>query len=127
MTPKKTSTKTSNPEPAHPTTSPSEGTAPKPASENAATKRPAIVFSLWTDRSTNVEVAVWPHKVPFDGKVQTRYTCTISRAYRKDTDGHAEWVKNSSFRTHDVPVLCFLLERAHAWMLAQRLDSGIPF
>ncbi|HEY7327862.1 MAG TPA: hypothetical protein VH592_09495 [Gemmataceae bacterium] len=83
-------------------------------------------MSLWTDRTTNIEVAVWSHEAQFDGQVQLRYTCTISRSYRKDTDGKAEWVKNGSFRTHDVPVLCFLLEQAHAWMLSQRLDSDVP-
>ncbi len=72
-------------------------------------------------------VAAWPNEVVLDGKVRTRYSCTISRTDRKETDGHTEWIKNGSFRTHDLPVLCFLLERAHAWMLAQRLDAGVPF
>ncbi len=123
---KTVSTKTNNPGPAPPTTSPSEETAPRPASDGEP-KRPDISWSLWTDRVTTVEVAVWSNEVEFEGKTQTRYTCTISRSYRKDTNGQAEWVRNSSFRTHDVPVLCFLLARAHSWMLAQRLDAGVPF
>src|SRR5262245_37481815 len=108
MTTKKTATKTNGPESTGPMTSPPEGTGAIPAPDNGKPNRPDIVFSLWTDRTTNVEVAVWSNEVEFDGKVQTRYSCTISRSYRKEADGHAEWFRNGSFRAHDVPVLCFL-------------------
>jgi hypothetical protein len=104
--------------------SPSEKPAPLPDSDNGEAKRPAVVFHLWTDRVTNVEVAVWPNEVQVDGKLQIRHSCTISRTYRKDVDGEQQkWIKNGSFRSHDLAALCFLLERAHAWMLAQRLEQ----
>jgi hypothetical protein len=127
MTTRRTSNRTSSPGPTTPATPPSEGAAPRAAPDNGETKRPDVVFSLWSDRTTKIDVAVWSNEVLVDGKAQNRCTCAISRTYRKETDGQPEWVKSGSFRTHDVPVLCFLLERAHAWMLAQRLDTDVPF
>jgi hypothetical protein len=87
---------------------------------------PLAGFKCSTDRTTVVSVAVWGNEMTGqDGSTWIQYGITLSRSY-KGQDG--KWYPSSSDRAHVIPVLLFLLNRAHDWIVLQRLeDSTIPF
>jgi hypothetical protein len=88
-------------------------------------KKPAASWKCNSDRTTLLEVAVWANEVSKDGASWTQYAATVRRSYRGQ-DGR--WHDSSSYRQHDIPVLLFLLDKAHAWCLSVRTeDSTIPF
>src|SRR5262249_38293607 len=131
MTRRKTATPTNDLQPETPAeTFPSERSPPaSDTKENSQPKKPEIVFGLASDRTTYIDVAAWGNQFVLDGKVQTRYSCTISRSFCKEVDGKRDWItqEKPSFRAHDLVVLGFLLHSAQEWILKQRLDSGIAF
>jgi hypothetical protein len=73
-----------------------------------------------------LEVTVWANPMQGqDGSTWTQYAITMAKSY-KGQDG--KWHPASSYRQHELPVLYFLLRRAHDWCLSQRMeDSTIPF
>jgi hypothetical protein len=81
-------------------------------------RRPAISWSLNSDRTTRIELAVWLNN--FTGGQGEQYeqaSITLTRSYRDD-DNH--WQRGGSYRTHDLPVLTFLIAKAHAWAMERR-------
>ena len=76
---------------------------------------------------TSVEnkVSVWVNNYEAqNGDQYEQVTFTIQRSYRTD-DG---WQRGGAYRTHDLPVLLFLLNKGHAWALERRTaDASIPF
>ncbi len=116
---------------------PDDGTAvsvaepPAPESQNgvsaaqpaAPKNRPAASFAANSDRTTRIEVAVWTRQVKVgEAEEYTQYSLTISRSWR-DKDGH--WTDNDFYRTHDVPVLLYLIGQAYNWCVAQRTQVRI--
>jgi hypothetical protein len=97
--------------------------SPAPAGEK---KKPVASWKCPSDRTTMLEVAVWENEVTHgDGSKGTQYAIVPSRSY-KGQDG--KWRPSFSCRQHDIPVLLFLLDKAHSWCLAARTeDSTIPF
>jgi hypothetical protein len=101
--------------PGAPTTYPSE---PPPGTGNRDKRKPAVSFKYPTDRTTTIEVAVWPNQITLQSGEQVQvYAVTIQRSY---LDREGEWQKNGSYRGHELPVLMHALTRAHAWILDQR-------
>ncbi len=51
---------------------------------------------------------------------------TVQRSYRDQT---GTWAKGGSWRTHDLPVLTFLIAKAHADELDRRttVNTEVPF
>jgi hypothetical protein len=113
---------------------PAAETVPEPPADPPADRpRPVISFAAPSDRTTRLEVAVWPRVVTVsDAEQYTVYSLTLTRSWR-DADGN--WADNRSYRPHDVPVLLYLVEQAYEWCLARRTrvrtpdetDRDVPF
>ncbi len=101
---------------------PQEAVVPPNSEEK---RKPLISYRLNSDRTTSIELAIWSNL--FRNAADEEYeqlSITIQRSYKTD-DG---WQKGGSYRVHDVPVLMFLMEKAHAFALDRRTtDSTIPF
>jgi hypothetical protein len=101
-----------------PATGPPDGKPPAPVPN-----RPAASFAAQSDRTTRVEVAVWAKLVKVSEQEEyTQHSLTLSRSWR-DKDGN--WRGNAAFRTHDIPVLLYLVEQAYNWCVAQRTEVVI--
>jgi hypothetical protein len=86
-------------------------------------KRPAASFSAMSDRTTRIELSVWARQVKVsDTEEYTQFWLTFSRSWC-ETDG--VWHANASYRTHDVPVLVFLVQQAYQWCVSQRMLTHI--
>lgn len=101
---------------------------PKPESngESAARNRPAVSWTLNSDRTTRIEVSAWiNHYTNAQGEEYEQVSFTICRSYR-DSE---RWHKGGSWRAHDIPCLIFLLQhKAHAWALERRTSvNSTPF
>lgn len=97
-----------------------------PVNGNGQPKRPLASFRANTDRSTSIEVSVWlnVHKSQ-DGTEFEQLSMTIKRNYR---DQNGAWVSGGSYRSHDIPVLMFLLTKAYNMAIDRRTDdSSLPF
>jgi hypothetical protein len=89
-------------------------------------------FKCFSDGSTQIQVAIWSREVQTQTGSFTQYSCTVGRSWRdqqgnwhdssKDDAGNSRMI---SFRHHDIPVLCYLLEKAYDWILSQRVQT--PF
>jgi hypothetical protein len=98
------------------TTSPSE--VPPAGNGNGEKKKPVISWRYPTDRTTTIEVAVWPNMITLQSGEQVQvYSVTVQRSYKDQT---GNWCKNGSYRGHDLPVLLHALQKAHTWILDQR-------
>ena len=114
---------TSDPPPESPTDDP-PAAAPK--------TRPAVSYAANSDRTTRIEVAVWPRTVTVsESEEYTVYSLTLTRSWR-DADG--TWTDSASYRPHDVAVLLYLVQQAHHWCLSRRTrvrtpeaDGDVPF
>ena len=102
------------------------GNRPPNGQPAAEKRRPVISFRFPTDRTTTVEVALWPNKIKLaDGTEVEVLVATIQRSYK---DAQGEYVENRSFRVHDLPVLSHTLARAYAYAMDQReLNGSCPF
>ena len=122
--------------PAETPESPSEGNgtvavaepapAPPPVHQNGNGRRPPdISWSLNTDRTTRVELAAWVNLYTNQqGEQYEQVSFQLTRSYRQD-DG---WKNGGSFRTHDLPIVAFLIAKGHAWACERRVtDSTMPF
>jgi hypothetical protein len=116
---------------APPASAPAESSPPpEPAagngSGNGEKKRPVASFRCTSDRSTSLEVSVWGNLIRNpDGTTWTQFSISLHRSY-KHNDGC--WYSSTSWKGHDVPVLLFLLGKAHDWVLQQRThDAPVPF
>lgn len=80
-----------------------------------------------SDRGTLIELNCWPNVYrTADGEEFERLSFTLKRSYR-DADGQWQTQKTPSWRTHDVPVVLYLLHKAHAFALDRRAAADIPF
>ncbi len=90
-------------------------------------KEPLVRYSINTDRSTSISLAVWSNTMTNpDGSQWEQLSITISRSYKTD----AGWQRQDkpSFRVHDLPLLNHLVAQAHAFACNRRMtDSTIPF
>jgi hypothetical protein len=90
------------------------------------TKKPLVSYRLNSDRTTSIEVSVWSntHKAQ-DGSAFEQISVTIGRSYK---DQNGAWCKGGSYRSHDIPCLLFLLNKAYSFALDRRCeDSSMPF
>jgi len=97
----------------------------------ASNQKPVAGFAAHSDRTTQLEVTVWARKVKAsDGEEFTQYSLILNRSWR---DKAGKWTESNYYRAHDVPVLLYLIQQAHAWCVAKRtvyrteLDEELPF
>jgi hypothetical protein len=110
---------------------PSSEAAPSPAPPVTSQSKSVAGFAAHSDRTTRLEVAVWARQVKVIEREEiTQYSLSFNRAWR-DKDGH--WTESGFYRAHDVPVLLYLIQQAHAWCIAKRtvyrteLEEELPF
>jgi hypothetical protein len=96
-----------------------------PANGREPPRQPNVSWAVNSDRTTRIEVAAWVNTyVSQGGEEYEQVSFSVQRSYRSD-DG---WQRGGSWRTHDFPVLVYLLTKAHAWALERRTsDSSMPF
>lgn len=89
-------------------------------------RKPEVTYRCSVDKGTSIECSVWANQMQNgSGETWTQYSITIKRSYKDQT---GTWVNGGSYRAHDLPVLQFLLTKAHAYCLNMRTDdSSIPF
>lgn len=81
-------------------------------------RKPAASWCVQSDRTTTVELACWTNTHRTQGGEEYEHlSFTVTRSYKNQDD---QWVKGGSWRTHDIPVLMFLLSKAHAYALDNR-------
>ncbi len=110
----------------HPPATPTP-TSPQPSTNGNGHRKPLISWRLQSDRTTSVEVACWPNTFRTQaGEEYEQLTFTVSRSYR---DQAGMWVKGGSWRTHDLPILTFLIAKAHDYALLRRttVNADCPF
>ena len=103
------------------TASDTNGTVADPASSangtaeasaaGLARRKPDQSYKLYSDKTTQLEVAIWENEVRYDDKVSVQHSIVLSRSYR---NGEGKWVPSTAYRTHDLPLARFLMEKAHA-------------
>jgi hypothetical protein len=99
----------------------------KPAERppHGARRRPDVSYKVFSDRTTVLEIAVWETAVEYDGRQGVQHSILLSRSY-KNAEG--QWVSNHAYRAHDLPLVRFLLDKAHCWCAERRTeDSSAPF
>jgi hypothetical protein len=102
----------------------SEAPAPR-IPQNGSKRKPDQTFKVWSDKTTILEVAIWENEVRYDDKVSVQHSIVLSRSF-KNAEG--KWGPSTAYRTHDLPLVSCLLDRAHAWCVSRRTeDSSIPF
>ena len=105
-------------------TSVTDAPRPEPQRDQQEKRRPSFALKCASGKDTWIEVAVWENEVAYqDGGRGTQLVTSFSRSYRNGEG----WKTNFSFRQHDLPVLGFLLDRAHAWILERRAVHDVPF
>jgi hypothetical protein len=100
--------------------------APLPV-EDDGKPRPLVTYRLNSDRTTSISLAVWANQMTNTQTNETyeQLVVTFQRRFRND---QGEWVCGGAWRVHDLPVLLFLLQKAHAFALDRRTsDSSVPF
>ncbi len=124
---KKTDPNPSDPPPAETngTTATEAPPGESPEGNGETKRRPVVSYKCPSDRSTWLEVSVWENTVtPREGEPYRQYVTTCQRSYK---NGDGEWKANHSYRVHDLPVLCHLLAKAHAFATDQRVIEDVPF
>ena len=101
----------------------------QPAPVNGNGKhQPLVSYRLNSDRTTSISLAVWANTYTNQqGEEYEQLTVTVQRSY---LDQQEQWQRQDkpSWRVHDLPVLLFLLQKAHSFALNRRThDSSIPF
>ena len=102
---------------------------PPPANNHGPEKpQPLVSYRLSSDQTTSIELAVWSHSYKNQqGEDYEQLSMTVQRSY-KDMQGVWQNQARPSWRTHDLPVLLFLLQKAHSFAMNRRCDdSSIPF
>jgi hypothetical protein len=89
-------------------------------------REPDVRWSVQSDKSTRIDVECFVNRfVTQSGEGYEQVSTVVTRSFLGQ-DGN--WVRHGSWRTHDIPVLQFLLAKAHAFALDRRTqDSGLPF
>ena len=90
--------------------------------------QPLVSYRLNSDRTTSISLAVWGNTYTNQqGEEYEQVTITAQRSY-KDQQGQWQAQVKSSWRVHDLPVLLYLLQKAHSFAMSRRCDdSSIPF
>ncbi len=99
--------------------------APPPAAEPEKQK-PLVSYRISSDRTTSISLALWCNQMTNTqtGEAYEQLSVTVQRRYRTDQG----WSGGGAWRVHDLPVLMFLLQKAHAFALDRRTeDSSLPF
>ena len=110
------------------------GQAETPANGHAATngtalpekRKPLVSWRLMSDRWTSIELAVWSNVFQGPNGEFEQLSCTVARTYKVP---NGQWCKGGSWRIHDIPIMQFLLAKAHAFALDRRAiteDSRVP-
>ncbi len=110
-----------------PETAETNGAPSTGENDNGAPRKPVISWRLMSDRTTSVELACWVNTYRTQsGEEYEQLSFTVQRSYR---DQEGTWAKGGSWRTHDLPVLTFLIAKAHAYALDRRttLNTEVPF
>jgi hypothetical protein len=97
------------------------------ASARPEKPKPLVSWRLMSDRSTSIELAVWSNMLQGPDGEYEQLSCTASRSYK---DQYGKWYRGGSWRIHDIPVLQFLLTKAHTFGLERRTttdNNGLPF
>lgn len=98
--------------------------SPAPADDR---RKPLVSYRVNSDRTTSVSLAVWANQMTNTqtNEAYEQLSVTVQRRFRND---QGEWAAGGSWRVHDLPVLMFLLMKAHAFCLDRRTsDSTVPF
>jgi hypothetical protein len=98
---------------------------PPPAQGNGA-RGPDVRWSIQSDKSTLIAVECFVNSyVHRNGEGYEQVHTVVTRSFLGQ-DG--KWVRHQNWRTHDIPILLFLLAKAHAYALERRTDdSSMPF
>jgi hypothetical protein len=126
---KETHVETENQDTVQTETSPSDVAVETPPETNGQQngRRPLVSWKLHSDRSTIIEVACWPNVYRNQaGEEYEQLSFTAQRSYRDQCDQWQTQTK-ASWRTHDLPILLFLLQKAHAFALERRMTEHVPF
>jgi hypothetical protein len=112
-------------QPADAAPTPAADAPPKPAEEPArggeAKQKPVVSYSLQSDRTTRLEVSVWSNVYRNDkGEEWEQLACTFARSYKTDQG----WQRGGAYRTHDLPVLLFLVQKAMTFAYDRRLTDS---
>ena len=107
---------------------PAEVPAPPPEKHGPEKPQPLVSFRLNSDRTTSVSLAVWGNTYTNQqGEEYEQLTISVQRSY-KDAEGKWQTQARPSWRVHDIPVVIFLLDKAHSFAMNRRCDdSSIPF
>jgi hypothetical protein len=100
---------------------------PEPPHTNGNGRKPVVSWRVQSDRTTSVELACWVNTYRTQaGEEYEQLSFTVTRSYKNSEE---QWVKGGSWRTHDIPVLMFLLSKAHAYALDNRttVSGETPF
>ena len=77
--------------------------------------QPLVSYRLNSDRTTSISLAVWANTYTNQqGEEYEQLTLTVQRSY-KDQQGQWQAQVKPSWRVHDLPVLLFLIEKAHSF------------
>jgi hypothetical protein len=99
---------------------------PEPHVNGNGRPRPVASWRFPVDKSTNVQVALWPNLITLQGGEQIEVlSMTIARSYKKD----GEWINSRSsfsFRIHELPVLQHAIDKAYQYALDAR-QMETPF
>lgn len=95
--------------------------------DNGDRRKPVISWRLMSDRTTSIELSCWVNTYRTQsGEEYEQLSFTVQRSYRDQT---GTWVKGGAWRTHDLPILTFLVGKAHAYALDRRttVNAECPF
>jgi len=81
--------------------------------------KPLQSWTVMSDQTTSINLEIWSNMI--QGPIGTieQLSCTLTRSYK---DGEGNWQKGGSWRINDIPVLMFLLHKAHGYAMDRRLD-----
>jgi hypothetical protein len=103
------------------TTNPPDQATDQPAhaSNGNGGRRPVISWRVMSDRTTSIELACWSNTYRAQsGEEYEQLTFTVNRSYKTDEGWQRQ--EKPSWRAHDIPVLMFLLSKAHSYALDNR-------
>lgn len=77
-------------------------------------------MKLMSDKTTMLEATLWANEVTYENGTSVQYSLSLSRSWKGDNG----WTKQErpSYRLYDIPILSFLVSKAHAWALEQRAE-----
>lgn len=95
---------------------------PDSAASGEPKKGPAKSYWLMVDRTTKIEVAIWPRELQGDRGMYTVYSLTLKRSF-KDAKGNWQNPEDQFYRLHELPTLQYLIAKAYDWVIEQKMKS----